>query len=56
MSFSAPTKVVFFISLVLAVLGLLSGFGIIGAVPVSSFYIMTAAWGVLAAGVLFKGI
>ena len=56
MSLSAPTKAVFFISVVLAVLGLLSGFGVISAIPGNSFYIMTAAWAVLTGGVMLKGI
>lgn len=56
MNLSAPKQAVFVISLVLAVLGLLSGFGIISAIPGNSFYIMTAAWAVLTAGCVMKGM
>lgn len=56
MKLSAPTQIIFVISLVLAVLGLLSGFGIITATAGNSFYIMTAAWAVLTGGVMLKGM
>ena len=56
MKLSAPKQAVFYISVVLAALGLLSGFGVIGAVPGNPFYVMTAAWGLLTAGVVMKGL
>ncbi len=56
MKLSAPTQIVFFISLILGVLGLLSGFDIVPAIQGNSFYIMTAAWVALTAGVVLKGL
>lgn len=57
MRLTAPTFIVFIISLLCAVLTLLSVFGIVSvALPVSSFWMMTIAWGLLTAGVLFRGM
>ncbi|MEM7361133.1 MAG: hypothetical protein AAF431_18745 [Pseudomonadota bacterium] len=56
MKISAPTNVVFFISLFLGVLGLLDGFGIMPIADLQAFHIMTAAWGVLTLGTVLKGI
>lgn len=56
MNLSAPTMIVFVISLVIAVLGLLAGLGIFSIIPLSSFWIMTIAYVVLLAGTLFKGV
>ena len=53
MNLSAPTMIVFIISLVLALVGLFGSFAII---PVSGFWLMTVAYIVLAAGCLLKGI
>lgn len=55
MNLSAPTMIVFLISLVLAVLGLLSYYAGI-ALPLGSFHLMLAAWIVLVAGNVMKGI
>ena len=57
MNLSAPTQIVFYISLALAVLGLLSVFGIISiaSMGISNYWIATAAWGVLAFGCVMKG-
>ncbi len=56
MKLSAPKKVIFFISLLLAVIGLLAGFGILAAASGKAFYLMTAAYVVLTAGVALKGV
>lgn len=57
MRLSAPTIIVFVISIVCAVLALLPVFGVaIVALPISGFWLMTIAWGLLTAGVLFKGV
>lgn len=56
MNLSAPTMIVFVISLVIAVLGLLAGLGIFSIIPISSFWIMTIAYVVLLAGNLLKGV
>lgn len=56
MSLSAPTMIVFIISVVIALVGLLAGLAIIPGLPISAFWIMTVAWVVLAAGCMFKGV
>jgi hypothetical protein len=56
MSLSAPTMVVFIISLVIAVLGLLAALGVLSVIPLASVWIMAIAYVVLAAGCLFKGV
>ncbi|MEO0369577.1 MAG: hypothetical protein AAF197_12480 [Pseudomonadota bacterium] len=56
MKLSAPTQIVFFISMILGILGLLSGFGIVSVGGANTFYIMTAAWVVLTGGVVLKGV
>lgn len=55
MRLSPPTFILFLISLACAVLALLPVFGIaIITVPISGFWLMTLAWGLLTAGVLFR--
>lgn len=56
MNLSAPTMIVFIISLVIAALGLLAALGIFSIIPVASVWIMTVAYAVLLAGVLLKGV
>lgn len=56
MNLSAPTMIVFIISLVIAILGLLAGLGIFSIIPLSAFWLVTIAYGILAAGCLLKGI
>lgn len=56
MNLSAPTMLVFLISLVVAILGLLAGLGILAMIPLSAFWIMTIAYVILAAACLLKGI
>ncbi len=56
MNLSAPTMIVFIISLVIAVLGMLSGFGILSIVPIPAISLMSLGYIILAAGCLFKGI
>ena len=56
MRFNAPTQLMFIISLVLAVAGILSGFGFISAIAGYSFYLMIAAWGLLSASCILKGL
>ncbi len=55
MNISAPTKMVFLISLAIAVLGLLGRYAGIDLF-LSNFHIMLVAWIVLTAGCLMKGI
>lgn len=57
MRLTAPTFVVFLISLICGVLALLPVLGIaVVALPISTFWLMTIAWGLLLAGVLFRGV
>lgn len=56
MNLSAPTNLVFIISLVIAILGLLAGFGILSIIPIPSISLMGIAYVVLAIGCLFKGL
>ena len=55
MKLSAPTTIVFLISVVIAVVGLLGRYAGI-AMPLENFHIMLVAWLVLAAGCMMKGI
>ena len=56
MELSAPTIIVFVISVVIAAIGLAAGLGLLAALPVSAFWIMAVAYAVLAVGCLFKGL
>jgi len=55
MKLSAPTTIVFLISLVIAIIGLLGRYAGI-SMPLENFHIMLVAWIVLSAGCLMKGI
>ncbi len=55
MKLSAPTVIVFLISLVVAVLGLLSYYAGM-TLPLSSYHLMLVAWVVLTVGVVMKGL
>jgi len=56
MKFSAPSVLIFVISLVIAVIGVLTALGSIAFIPLASVWIMAIAYAVLAAGCLFKGV
>ena len=56
MNLSAPTMVVFIISVVIAALGALAGFGILSIIPIPAISLMSIGFIILAAGCLFKGI
>jgi hypothetical protein len=55
LNLSAPTTVIFIISLVIALLGILVSLAIIPSLPIASFWVMAVAYAVLAIGCLFKG-
>lgn len=55
MNLSAPTTVFFLISLVVAILGLLSALGVLAVIPVAAVWIMAAAYAILAIGCMIKG-
>lgn len=57
MRLTPPSLLLFLISLACAVLALLPVLGVaVVTLPLSGFWLMTAAWGLLAAGVLFRGL
>lgn len=55
MTLSAPTQLVFFISLVVAIIGLLAGLGVITFIPIAAFWILTLAYVILAIACLLRG-
>ena len=56
MKFSAPSVLIFVISLVIAVIAALTALGTIAFVPVASIWIMAIAYAILAAGCMFRGV
>ena len=52
---SAPTTIVFVISLVVAILAALAAMGTFAIIPIASVWLMAIAYAVLAAGCLIKG-
>jgi hypothetical protein len=55
MRFSAPTGLVFFVALAVAVVAALEAMGTISFVPLASVWIMAIAYAVLAVGCIIKG-
>ena len=56
MKLSAPTQMIFIISLVVAVIGLLMALGVLAMIPIASVWVMAVAYVILAAGCLMKGM
>jgi hypothetical protein len=56
MKFSAPSVLVFVISLVIAGVAALTAMGSVAFIPLASVWIMAIAYAVLAAGCIFKGV
>jgi hypothetical protein len=56
MKLTPPTKVVFWISVVLGLLGLLGGIGVIGALAGYAFWLTFAGFALLVLGLLVKGL
>ncbi len=56
MNLSAPTNIVFIISVVLAILAILARYAGIGIGPIEAVHWALLAYIVLAAGCLFKGV
>ncbi len=56
MKLSAPSVLIFVISLVIAVIGALTALGTVAFIPLASVWIMAVGYAVLAAGCLFKGV
>jgi hypothetical protein len=55
MNLSAPTMVVFLISLVIALLGVLAAAGVISILPIAPVWTVTIAYAVLAIATMIKG-
>ena len=55
MRLSAPTTIVFVISIVVAILAVLAALGSFSIIPIASVWLMAIAYVVLAAGCLIKG-
>ncbi len=55
MTLNAPTQIVYFIALVIAVIALLMFLNVITFIPVAAFWVMTLAYVVLAVACLLKG-
>ena len=57
MRLTAPSLIIFLISVICGVLALLPVLGIaVVALPISSFWLMTIAWGLMTFGALFRGV
>ncbi|MBC7280442.1 hypothetical protein [Hoeflea sp.] len=56
MNLSAPTQIVFLLSLVIAIVGILAGLAVIPGLPISAFWIVVIAYVVLAVGNLLKKV
>jgi len=53
---SAPTQLVFIISIVIALIGVLTALNVVTFIPVASVWIVTVAFVVLAAACLIRGV
>ena len=56
MTLSAPTQLVYIIAVIVAIIGLVAYFGVIAAITVYAFWIMTVAFVVLAVACLMRGM
>lgn len=56
MTLSAPTKIVFLISLVIAIVAVAAMLNLLAVLPFPAFWLMTGAYVVLAAGALVSGL
>jgi len=55
MNLSAPTQIIFFAALVIAIIALLMFLSVLTFIPIGAFWVMTLAYVVLAVGCLIKG-
>lgn len=55
MNLSAPTQIVFIISLIIAIIGILAALGVLAFIPLASVWIVLIGYIVLAAGCLMRG-
>ena len=56
MALNAPTKLIFLLSLIIALVALAVALNVLSFVPLRAVWIMTVAYVVLAAGSVFKGL
>ena len=56
MRFSAPTNLIFFLALAVAVIAALTALGTLSLVPLASVWIMAIAYAILAVGCMIRGI
>ena len=56
MKLSAPKQIVFLISLVIAIIGVLMALGVLPMIPLASVWVVVIAYIILAAGCLLKGV
>jgi hypothetical protein len=55
MNLSAPTQIIFIITVIIAIIGLLMAFGVFSLGAISAFWVMTVAYVVLAVACLIRG-
>ncbi len=56
MNLTAPTQIVFFLSVIIAILALLAFYGTLSFIPLAAFWILLIAYVILAVGCLLKGV
>ncbi|WP_087587128.1 hypothetical protein [Nitratireductor soli] len=56
MALNPPTKLIFLLSLIIALVALIVALNVLSFVPLPAVWIMTIAYVLLAAGVVFKGL
>jgi hypothetical protein len=52
---SAPTQIIFLLTLVIALLGVLAALGVVNFIPLAAVWIVTIAYAVLAIACLLRG-
>lgn len=56
MTLNAPTKLIFLLSLILAIIAVVAALQLVSFLPIAGVWIMLAAYGLLAIGCMFTGI
>ncbi len=56
MTLNPPTKIIFLISLIIAIIAIVAALNMLSFIPFPAFWIMTIAYILLSAGVIFRGI
>ena len=55
MNLSPPTQIVYIVSLIIALIGVLAALGVVSFIPLASVWIVTIAFIILAVACLIKG-